>query len=77
MATKLIHVCATAKDHIEDKILRYSKSCMLYHIAYTTIEALLYQPLRYILTFKANRSMLYFGKKHCFYDMHNTFMHPF
>ena len=37
-----IHTCATVKDHIED--------CILYHIRYTTIEALLYQPLRFILT---------------------------
>ena len=49
----------------------YSKSCILYHIAYTTIEALLYQPLRFILTFKSNRSMISFGRKHYKYDMHN------
>ena len=63
-----IHTCATVKDHIEDKI---SKSCILYHITYTTIEALLYQPLRFIFTFKSNRSMISFGRKHCKYDMHN------
>ena len=57
--------------------LRYSKSCILYHITYAMIEALLYQPLRCILTFKANRSMISFGTKQCKYDMHNTFMHPF
>ena len=51
--------------------IRYSKSCILYHITYTTIEAPLYQPLRFILTFKSNRSMISFGKKHCKYDMHN------
>ena len=52
-----IYTCATVKDHIEVKI-RYSKSCILYHITYTTIEALLYQPLRFILTFKSNSSMI-------------------
>ena len=57
--------------------VRYSKSCILYHITYTTIEALLYQPLSFILTFKSIRSMDYFGRKHCKYDMHYTFMHPF
>ena len=50
--------------------IRYSKSCILYHITYTTTEALLYQPLRFILTFKSNRSMVSFGRKHCKYDMH-------
>ena len=49
--------------------IRYSKSCILYHITYTTIEALLYQPLRFILTFISNRSMVSFGRKHCIYDM--------
>ena len=51
--------------------IRYSKSCILYHITYATKEALLYQPLRFILTFKSNRSMISFGRKHCKYDMHN------
>ena len=50
--------------------IRDSKSCILYHIAYTTIEALLYQPLRFMLAFKSNRSMVSFGRKHCKYDMH-------
>ena len=49
--------------------IRYSKSCILYHITYTTIEALLYQPLRFILTLKRNRKMISFGRKHCNYDM--------
>ena len=49
--------------------IRYLKSYMLYHITYITIEALLYQPLRFILTFKSNRSMISFGRKHCKYDM--------
>ena len=53
--------------------IRYSKSCILYHITYTTIEALLYQPLRFILTFKSNRSMVSFGRKHCKYDMYIYF----
>ena len=53
--------------------IRYSKSSILYHITYTTIEALLYQPLRFILTFKSNRSMISFGRKHCKYDMHKKF----
>ena len=57
--------------------IRYSKSCILYHITYTTIEALLFQPLRLILTFKRNESMISFRRKHCKYEMHNTFMHPF
>ena len=51
--------------------IRDSKSCILYHITYTTIEALLYQPLRFILTFKSDRSMISFGRKHCKYDMPN------
>ena len=48
----------------------YSKFCILYHITYTTIKALLYLPLRFILTFKSNRSMISFGRKHCKYDIH-------
>ena len=51
--------------------IRYSKSCILYHITYTTIEALIYQPLRFKLTFKSNRSMISLGRKHYKYDMHN------
>ena len=66
MATKFILVLLSK---IISKI-RYSKYCILYHITYTTIEALLYQPLRFILTFKSNRSMISFGRKHCKYDMH-------
>ena len=50
--------------------IRYSKFRILYHITYTTIEALFYQPLRFILTFKSNRSMISFGRKHRKYDMH-------
>ena len=50
--------------------IRYSKSCKLYHITHTTIEALLYQPLRFILTFKSNNSMIYFDLCHFKYDMH-------
>ena len=57
--------------------IRYSKSCILYQIAYTTIKALLYQPQRFILTFKSNRTMVSFGGKHCKYDMHIHFNHPF
>ena len=51
--------------------IRYSKYCISNHITYTTIETLLYQPLRFILTFKSNRSIISFGKKHCKYDMHD------
>ena len=50
--------------------IRYSKSCIFYHITCTTIEALLYQLLRFILTFKSNRSMVSFGRKHCKCDMY-------
>ena len=50
--------------------IRYSKSCILYHITYTAIEALLYQSLRFIPTSKGNRSMVSFGRKHCKYDIH-------
>ena len=64
------HTCATVKEHIEDKIF---KSCIFYYIIYTTMEALLYQPLRFILTFKSNRSIVSFGRKHCKYDMHRNF----
>ena len=56
-------------------IIGYSKSCLLYHITYSTIEALFYQPLRFILCFKSNRSMISFGRKHCKYDMHITAFH--
>ena len=64
-----IHTCATVKDHIKDKIFK-----ILYFISHNiyNYEALLYQPLRFILTFKSNRSMISFGKKHCKYDMHNS-----
>ena len=48
---------------------------MLYHITYITIESLLYHPLRFILTFKSNRSMICFGKKHDKYDTHNIYFH--
>ena len=51
--------------------IRYSNYCISYHITYTTIEALVYQPLRFILYFKRNRSMISFGRRHCKYDMHN------
>ena len=51
--------------------IRYSKSCILYHITNTTVEALPYQPLRFKLIFKSNRSMISFGRKHYKYDMHN------
>ena len=53
--------------------IRYSKACILYHITYTTIEALLYQPLRCILTFKSNRSIIYYGATHSKYDIHIYF----
>ena len=53
--------------------IRYSKSCILYHITFTTIEALLYQPLRFILNFKSKRSIVSFGRKHCKYEMHIYF----
>ena len=53
----------------------YSKFCIKYHITNTTIEALLYQPLRLILTFKSNRSMSSFGRKNCKYDMHNKIIY--
>ena len=63
-----LHTCALSK--IISKI-KCSKSCILYHITYATLETLLYQPLRFILTFKSNRSMISFGRNHCKYDMHN------
>ena len=69
MVTKFILLL---RSNIISKI-RYSKSCILHHITYTAIEALLYQPLRFILTFKINRSMVSFDKKHCKYDMHIHF----
>ena len=53
--------------------IRYTKCCILYHITYTKIETLVYQPVRFILTFKSNRSMNSFGWKHCKYDMHVYF----
>ena len=69
MVTKFILVLLSM---IISKV-RYSKSCILYHITYTTIKALLYQPLRFVLTFKSNRSMVSFGRKHCKYDMQIDF----
>ena len=57
--------------------IRYSKYCMLYHITCTAIEALLYQPQRFILTFKSNRSMVSFGGKHCKCSMHIYVYNPF
>ena len=62
-----IHTCASVKDHIEDRI--YKNLYIISHSIYN-IAALLYQPLRFILTFKSNRSMISFGVKHCKYDMH-------
>ena len=47
---------------LSNRKIRYSKLCIVYHITYTTIEVLLYQPLRIILTFKSNRSMISFGR---------------
>ena len=69
MATKFIRVL------LSNNILniRYSKICMLYHITYTTIEALLCQPQRIILNFESNRSEISIGRKHCKYDMHIHF----
>ena len=66
MATKFTLVLLS---NIISKI-RYSKSCILYYITYKTIEALLYQSLRFILIFKSTRSMIPFGRKHCKHDMH-------
>ena len=66
MATKFILVLLSKN---KSKI-RYSKSCILYSITYTTIEALLYQPLRITLTFRGNRRMLSFD---CKYNMHIYF----
>ena len=66
MATKFILVLLSKNI----SKIRYSKSCILYRITYTTIEVLLHQPLRFILTFKSDRCMIYFGRKHSKYDMH-------
>ena len=55
-----IHTCAPVKENIEDEI-------------YTTKEALLYQPLRCTLTFKSNRSMIYYGATPSKYDIHIYF----
>ena len=73
MATKFILVLLS-KNILK---IRYSKSCISYHMTYTTIEALLYQPQRFILIFKSNRSMVSFGGKHCKYDMHIYFYASF
>ena len=37
--------------------IKYSIFCLLNHIAYLTIERLLYQPPRFILTFTSNRRL--------------------
>ena len=57
--------------------IRYSQSCILYHITYTTKEALLFQPQRFIPTFKSNRSRVSFGGKHRKYDMYIYFFASF
>ena len=72
-ATKLILVLLS-KNIAE---IRYSKFCILYHITYTTIEALLYQPLRFILTFTRNRSMMFLEGSIANMTCINLFMHPF
>ena len=69
MATKAILVLLSKNI----SKIRYSKSCILHHITYTAIEALLYQPLRIILTFKSNKSMISVRRKHCKYDIHISF----
>ena len=43
--------------------------------SHTAIEALLYQILRFMLTFTSNRSMISFGSEHCKYDMHIIYFH--
>ena len=73
MATKFILVLLST----DISKIRYSKSCILYNTTYTTIEALLYHPQRIILTFKSNRSMISFERKHCKYDMHIYFHESF
>ena len=60
-----IHTCATVKDHIEDKTFKIL--CIISHNIYNNRGS----PLRIILTFKSNRSMISFGRKHYKYDMHN------
>ena len=47
------------------------QNIVYYIITYTKIEALFFQPLSFIPTFKSNRSMISFGRKHCKYNMHN------
>ena len=69
MATKFILVLLSKNI----SKIRYSKFCMWYNITYTAIDALLYQPLRIILTFNSNRSMSSFERKYCKYDMHIYF----
>ena len=46
--------------------IRYSKACIIY----TTMRHCFIKPLRFILTFKSNRHMISFERKHCKYDMH-------
>ena len=73
MATKFILVLLS-KDISK---IRYSYACILYHITCTTIEALLYQPLRFVLTFKSNRSMISLEGSIANMTCIHTFMHPF
>ena len=72
MATKFTLVLLSK---IKLKII-YSNSCILYY--YNIISHNIYsnrgpdyQPLRYILTFKSNRSMISVERKHYKHDMHN------
>ena len=73
MATKFILVLLSKNI----SKIRYSKSCISYHITCTTIEALFYQHLRFILIFKRNRSMISFCRKQCKYEMHIYFHESF
>ena len=68
MVTKFILVLLSKNILKIFKILH-----IISHNIYTTIEALLNQPLRFILNFKSNRSMVSFGRRHCKYDMHIYF----
>ena len=62
-----INICATAKDHIEDKI--FKTLYIISHNIYNNRGSALSTSKIYTI-FKSIRSMISYGRKHCKYDMH-------
>ena len=74
MATKLIHACATAKDHIENKIIKilFIISHNIYNIRGTALST-----SKMYTYFKANRSMISFGRSIANMTCIILSLHPF